>query len=217
MERSYTGVSHVNHASTPQVVGESQTVRYERPLLADPNTAADMIACFHDGGRTGYHNEYGELRSVSAKDNTVAMRVRRRTANHTANIFEVCDQSNNPFFAVNASGAVVISAAWVAPTFEANAASAGAPKYAVGSRLEPAGVVRLRGQVNLSGSFAADGAIFTLPAAHRPTAQVTFTNRTGGTGAANTFLDVSAAGVLSCRTALNSGAQIMLDGITWAI
>lgn len=65
-----------------------------------------------DWQRTGYFNEYGELRSRASADNRVAFRCQRRSAGSTANILEATDQANNPFF-------------WVTPDGKARAANIG--------------------------------------------------------------------------------------------
>lgn len=49
----------------------------------------DRFAFYYDGVRTGYHNEYGELRARPAKQNTVAFRAMPFSPASTGNFFEV--------------------------------------------------------------------------------------------------------------------------------
>lgn len=196
---------------------EAETVRLDRAELVDAGTAADMFACYHAGNRTGYHNEYGELRSVSAKNSTVPLRVRRRTSSQSANIFEVCDESNSPFFAIGPTGAMITATpVWTAPSFGTNITDAGSPYYGAASRAEPLyGTIRLRGRLNAGGTINSGVTLATITAAHRPASEVVFGIRTGGVGAAGTFLTVTTGGLVSVGTGLSSGSWVQLDGITW--
>lgn len=56
----------------------------------------DRLAFYFDGQRTGYHNEYGEVRARPARDSTVALRALGHIDNPSTNIFEVSryDQAN---------------------------------------------------------------------------------------------------------------------------
>lgn len=49
----------------------------------------DRLAFYFDGTRTGYHNEYGELRARPAKNNTVALRAMGFSSGSTGDIFQV--------------------------------------------------------------------------------------------------------------------------------
>jgi hypothetical protein len=53
----------------------------------------DRFAFYYSGTRTGYHNEYGELRARPAKTNTVALRAMGHASGSTVNIFEVAPTS----------------------------------------------------------------------------------------------------------------------------
>ncbi|HRJ06441.1 MAG TPA: hypothetical protein PK096_02535 [Candidatus Saccharibacteria bacterium] len=65
----------------------------------------DRLAFYFDGTRTGYHNEYGELRARPAKASTVALRA-MYFGSGTANIFEVApNASGAEYFAVSSTAA----------------------------------------------------------------------------------------------------------------
>ena len=54
----------------------------------------DRLAFYFSGIRTGYHNEYGELRARPAKINTVALRAQRWNGASTVDIFQVTSYDN---------------------------------------------------------------------------------------------------------------------------
>lgn len=209
-------------AAAALTVSASATVVINRATMVDPETAEDLCQFAYEGQRTGYHNEYGEVRARPAKTSTVPLKVFQKSASQSANLLEVCDAAGgtlqvNGFGGLTATGRFICGS-WTSLALEPNAADAGAPKYPAAARLLPDGNVQTRGQVNFSGSFSSGATFATLPAGHRPAADVSFTIRTGGTGAANTFLDVAATtGAMSIRTALGSGAQIYLDGHIFAV
>lgn len=67
----------------------------------DTSSWKDRLAFYFNGTRTGYHNEYGELRARPAKINTVALRAMRWSGASTVDIFQVTDASlGAPYFAV---------------------------------------------------------------------------------------------------------------------
>lgn len=74
---------------------ENSSKPYLRINIPDDGTATaswpDRIAAFFNGIRTGYFNEYGELRARAAKLNTVALRAMAHADNTTTNILEVTD------------------------------------------------------------------------------------------------------------------------------
>lgn len=53
----------------------------------------DRLAFYFSGTRTGYHNEYGELRARPAKSNTIALRAMKWAGASTADIFQVTDST----------------------------------------------------------------------------------------------------------------------------
>jgi hypothetical protein len=82
------------------------------------------------------------------------------------------------------------------------------------SRTAPGGKTELRGQLLFSGAISANATIATVPAGQLPYGAVTFGARWGGTGSANTFLNIDASGHLSVSTAsLVNGNTLNLDGI----
>jgi hypothetical protein len=54
----------------------------------------DRLAFYFSGIRTGYHNEYGELRARPAKINTIALRAQRWNGASTVDIFQVTSYDN---------------------------------------------------------------------------------------------------------------------------
>lgn len=65
----------------------------------------DRFAFYYSGTRTGYHNEYGELRARPARNNTVALRA-MYFGSGTANIFEVAPSATGTeYFAVSSTAA----------------------------------------------------------------------------------------------------------------
>lgn len=74
---------------------------------SDSSTWPDRIACYYNHPtngltRTGYLNEYGELRGSSAKATTVAFRIKAHANNTTTNLVEVTDDlQTTTYFAVS--------------------------------------------------------------------------------------------------------------------
>lgn len=104
------------------------------------------------------------------------------------------------------------------------AGSSGSPHADVGARLEGStGVVRLRGRINTTGgvSYTGGATIATLPEGLRPEAEQVLNMRSGGTGAANGFLTITAAGVMSFSSNISlTGAQVgwwQLDHLTFPV
>lgn len=202
-------------------VPEQATVDYTRDELADPGTADDMLAFHYDGQRTGYFNEYGEVRGIAAKDNTVAARFKRHSDEASANILECVDLSNAVLLAVDKDGklvgAHVTPGAWSDVTFETGAAHASSGGYPhVSVRSEPVmGVVRLRGRMDISGAgFSSGVTSATIPAGFRPAATLNTIVRTSSAGA---LLVINTDGTLQVGTALSAGQWVALDGITWPL
>lgn len=64
----------------------------------------DRLAFYFSGTRTGYHNEYGELRARPAKNNTVALRAMGWNGASSAYILEVANNSSSAtYFGVTSS------------------------------------------------------------------------------------------------------------------
>jgi len=113
-----TTVSLGNHAHTgtylPMKNGvtgltDSTNDRFARVDITDDASATsgwpDRFAFYFSGTRTGYHNEYGELRARPAKNNTVALRA-MYFGSGSANIFEVAPSAaGTEYFAVSSTAA----------------------------------------------------------------------------------------------------------------
>jgi hypothetical protein len=61
---------------------------------SDTSLWPDRLAFYFNGVRTGYHNEYGELRARPGKINTVAFRVQRWSGASTVDIMQVTSADN---------------------------------------------------------------------------------------------------------------------------
>lgn len=66
----------------------------------------DALAFYHNGVRTGYHNEKGELRARAAADNSVPFRVQQRSSGQTANLTEWAQTDNTVLASVSATGII---------------------------------------------------------------------------------------------------------------
>lgn len=228
----------VAHARLSQDVAEAETVTFNRPTMVDPNTALDVWRFSYNGQRTGYANEYGNLRSRGAPDQ-VAFRCQcHSTDNGTSQvILDVTLADNTTQFSVDALGDcrctrdlyvgrnVIYTNAWTAPSSYGTgiAGSVGSPYYDVGARLEAGGRVFLRGRVITTAgtSYSADATILTLPAGLRPAATVVYTLRSTGTGSANGVAQINSSGQFSFGTAisLTGGQQAswQLDGLNFPV
>lgn len=70
----------------------------------------DRLAFYYTGVRTGYHNEYGEMRARPAKSGTVPLRAMAHiSGTSTVNLFEVSLSSEGSalYFSVSQTGAVL--------------------------------------------------------------------------------------------------------------
>jgi hypothetical protein len=65
---------------------------------SDTSLWADRLAFYFNGIRTGYHNEYGELRARPGKINTVAFRAQRWSGASTVDIMQVTSSDNLTLF-----------------------------------------------------------------------------------------------------------------------
>ena len=66
----------------------------------------DSLAFYHNGVRTGYHNEKGELRSRAAADNSVPFRVQQRSTGQTANLTEWAQSDNTVLASIGPTGVI---------------------------------------------------------------------------------------------------------------
>lgn len=70
----------------------------------------DRLSFRFDGERTGWFNEYGEIRATAAKDATIPLKVNAKSPTATARILQVNDdQGGNEIFAVDVNGAEAAS------------------------------------------------------------------------------------------------------------
>ncbi|MGL5910659.1 MAG: hypothetical protein ACRCZP_11700 [Phycicoccus sp.] len=90
----------------------NSTTQLQRTNIPNDGSATtswpDRFAFFYDGTRTGYFNEYGELRARPAKNNTVALRAMGHLSPQAGiNVFEVATNlQSNVLFGVSADAAV---------------------------------------------------------------------------------------------------------------
>jgi len=71
------------------------------------NGAPDTLAVYYGGSRTGYFNEYGELRVIASAANRIPLRVKHASSGtQTGNLIEATNISNTPLFSVAADGTV---------------------------------------------------------------------------------------------------------------
>jgi len=66
----------------------------------------DALAFYHNGVRTGYHNEKGELRSRAAADNSVPFRVQQRSTGQSVNLTEWTQSDNTVLASIGPTGIV---------------------------------------------------------------------------------------------------------------
>lgn len=91
----------------------TQSLRVRIPA-GDRSAAPDTLEMQYNIGtdgapdwqRTGYFNEYGEIRSRASANNRVAARFQRRSGSATANILEVTTEGNVVLFAAGPAGYV---------------------------------------------------------------------------------------------------------------
>lgn len=204
----------------PTVLSPDEKIIYTRAAMTveEADNAEDMFGFEYDGNRTGYNNEYGEVRGIAAKTSTVAARFKKR-AGGTANILEVCDISNNLLAGFDKDGKLVgpgvEPGSWNALTYQTGAAT-GAGYPTAGVRLEPvARVVRLRGRIDISGAgFSSGVTCATVPAGFRPASIYSSITRTNSAGA---LITINTDGTIQVGTALTAGGFVSLDGITWPL
>lgn len=81
---------------------DSTNDRFVRVNISDDASPTggwpDRLAFYFNGVRTGYHNEYGELRARPGKNNTVALRALGWNGVSSADIFQVADTSQSTVY-----------------------------------------------------------------------------------------------------------------------
>lgn len=103
--------------NNPQVANAASARGFARVDLnyTATGTTPDSFAFYYGGAsgsggtRTGYHNEYGELRARPALQSTVALRAMGHTAGSTGNIFEVAHAALTPVYLAVSQTAAVFS------------------------------------------------------------------------------------------------------------
>lgn len=215
-------------------IAEADTVTFNRATLINPGTAADTWSFSYNGVRVTYANEYACLRVRGIPDNQVPARFMSHVTRDgtTSATFQVSlSDAATHLFQVLANGDILaagglsmLPSAPVAVTFTAPAGNAatisdgtgsGAP-YALTSTLHAAANrVYLDGAVaNNGGAPIAGGTVlFTLTAAHRPTAWVQFNERTSTTLSAR--VTVRPDGTVRLDQALAVGATCSFDGLNF--
>jgi hypothetical protein len=199
----------------------TQAVRIDLPA-GDRSSAPDTLAVYYDGSRTGYFNEFGELRVIASASNRVPLRVKQANGGgQTADLIDVTDISNNSLFTVGPTGNVSAPnldvSSWQAVSFNTDASSNGT--YAtVGVRLEPLyGLGRLRGGVLVGGDGIANGeTLITLPVGYRPVATFSTGVRISGSNVARQ-ITLNTDGTVAVPSSLSVGDTVHLDGIVFPI
>jgi hypothetical protein len=219
-------------------IAEADTVVFNRPTLVDPPTAADVWQFQYNGQRVTYLNEYDCLRvrgldlvqtaarfmSHVNRDGTTLPIFQVSLSNGTTHLFQVLANGD-----IQASGGLsMLPTGALAVTFNAagagnaatindgNVVNTGAP-YPVTTTLEAA-----NRRVHLDGSMAnnsgvaipAQTTLFTVDAAHRPTAWVQFTARTS-TNLACRVTVKGLTGAVCIDQSLAAAATLSFDGANW--
>lgn len=219
-------------------IAESDTVSFNRATLVNPGTAADTWSFTYNGVRVVYTNEYNCLRVRGIPDFQVPARFMSHVTRDNTNLptFQVgLSDATTYWFQVLADGSILgpgslsmLPTSAIAVTFVAagagnaalindgNVANTGAP-YAVTTTLQAA-----NRRVYLDGSMAnnsgvaipAQTTLFTVDAAHRPTAWVQFTGRTS-TNLACRVTVKGATGAVCIDQSLAAAATLSFDGANW--
>lgn len=220
------------------VIAENLSVVFGRATLVNPGTAADVWQWQYNGVRVTYINEYGALRvrgipdvqvparfmSHVTRDGTTLATFQVSLSDATTHLFQVLangDILGPGGLSMLPTGAVAVTynaagAANAATINDGNVANTGAP-YPVTTTLEAANRrVHLDGSMaNTSGvSIPAQTTLFTVDAAHRPTAWTQFTARTSNNLACRVTVK-GATGAVCLDQALAAGATVSFDGANW--
>lgn len=217
--KTYTGASQITISDTT-----TQALRIDLPGGDRTGTSApDTLAIYYNGGRTGYFNEYGELRIIASAINRTPLRVKQANGgSQSANLIEATDISNVALFSVGPTGNVAapnltVSSWQTMQSFNTDASSNGT--YAtVGVRKEPLyGLGRLRGGVSVGGDgILSSEALVTLPSGYRPIATFSCGVRVSGSNVARQ-ITVNTDGTIQVASALVAGDTVLLDGMVFPI
>lgn len=217
-------------------IAEADTVVFNRATLVDPPSAADTWRWTYNGVRTVYGNEYNLLRVRGIPDDQVPARfmsnfgrdglstaiLQASLSNATSHLFQVLGNGD----ILSTGGLSMLPTAPVAVTFNGAAGTAnaalisdgaltGAP-YPVTTILQASdNRVYLDGAVaNPTGVSIAGGTVlFTIAAAHRPTA---WTQRIGRTSTAlQVRVTIKPNGEVVADQALAPLATLSFDGMNW--
>lgn len=216
---------------------EADTVAFNRPTLVNPPTAADMWQFRYNGNRVVYANEYACLRVRGIPDNQVPARFMSNAArdNTTLPTFQVgLSDATTHWFQVLADGQILgpnslsmLPSTSAAVAFTGNMGNAalindgvaintGAP-YAVTTTLHASdNRVYLDGNMANNGGVAipAQTTLFTIAAAHRPTAWTQFSLRSS-TNLAVRLTVKGATGIVVADQSMAAGATLNLDGLNY--
>lgn len=220
-----------------QTIVEAQVAPlFNRPTLVTPGTAQDTWQMLYNGNRTIYGNEYNLLRVRGVPEDQVVARfmsnfnrdglatgiLQASLSNASSHLFQVLGNGD----ILGPGGASMLPTAPVGVTFNGAIASAslisdgsantGAP-YPVTTTLFAAdNRVYLDGAItNTSGVSIPGGTLlFTITAAHRPTAWVQFNERTSTTLSTRVTIRGATGGVYADQ-AMAAGATLSLDGLNY--
>jgi len=216
--KTFTGASKITISDTT-----TQALRIDVPSGDRTSAGApDTMAFYYGGSRTGYFNEYGEIRVIASANNRVPLRVKQANGGgQTADLIQATDISNNPLFSVASDGTVtapnLTASSWQSVTFNVDASSSGT--YAtVGVRKEPLyGLARLRGGVAVGGDgLTGSETLITLPVGYRPVSTFSCGVRIAGSNVARQIV-INTDGTVNIASSLAIGDTVLLDGIVFPI
>lgn len=226
--------SNVITSDVTATIIESNSATVDRATLITPGTAADVWQYRYNGTRVTYANEYACLRVRGIPDNQVPARFMSHNTRDgtTLATFQVgLSDAVTMLFQVLANGdilapgglsmlptapqLVAFTGAAAAATLISDGATTGAP-YVLSTTLHAAAnrVYMDGAVVNGGGAPIAGGTVlFTVVAAHRPTAWVQFNARTSTTLSARGTLRPD--GTMRLDQPLAVGATCSFDGLNW--
>ena len=216
------------------IIAENLSVVFGRATLVSPGTAADVWQWQYNGTRVTYINEYSCLRVRGIPDNQVPARFMSHNTRDGTPLatFQVgLSDAVTMLFQVLANGDILapgglsmLPSAYQPVSFNGTTASAalisdgantGAP-YTLGTTLHAAANrVYMEGAVANTGGVAIAGGtvLFTIAAAHKPTAWVQFNERTSTTLSAR--VTIRPDGTVRLDQSLAPLATVSFDGLNW--
>jgi hypothetical protein len=216
-------------------IAEADTVVFNRATLVNPGTAADAWQFQYNGNRTLYANEYNLLRvrgipdvqvparfmSHVTRDGTTLPIMQATLSDAATHMFQVLGNGD-----ILAAGSLSMLPSTLAVAFtgtmanaalinDGNVANTGAPYAATTTYIPADNRVSMDGNVTNTGvSIPAQTTLFTVNAAHRPTAWVQFSVRTS-TGLSVRLTLKGATGVVVADQAFATNMTLMLDGLNF--